>query len=332
MGHLISVIVPIYNTEKYLEMCIESIRNQTYKNLEIILVDDGSTDKSGQICDQYVQKDRRIKVIHKPNGGQSDARNVGIKNATGNFIGFVDSDDYINQNMFKRLYGNLMKYNADIAICNYEDVDENGNHMRYSKKIKKLEVRVLDKRQALYLLIEGKNIITTPWDKLYKIELFSDVEFPKERVMEDLATIYKLFNKAIKIVDDYRIGYYYVQRSRSTFHRVTVSLITNWIEAMHERYNDLITCVELKDILILDRLYWTLNIYKLFYALQEKNQKLEKMLNEEYKFYKKHYKVYGKRLNRNTRLKVEARILYWNSKMFKYYCFLLNIIKSIFKT
>ena len=120
-NNLISIIVPIYNVEKYLKKCIDSIINQTYKNLEIILVDDGSPDNCGKICDEYAKKDNRIKVIHKENGGVSSARNVGVENATGEYIGFVDSDDYIEKDMYEVLINNLKKENADISIIsNYE--------------------------------------------------------------------------------------------------------------------------------------------------------------------------------------------------------------------
>ena len=110
----ISVIVPVYNVEKYLTKCVDSIMNQTYKDLEIILVDDGSTDNSGKICDEYVKKDKRFKVIHKKNGGLSDARNVGIKNSTGEYLSFIDSDDYIDNDMIECLYNACIKNNADI--------------------------------------------------------------------------------------------------------------------------------------------------------------------------------------------------------------------------
>ena len=117
MNELISVIVPIYNVEKYLERCLDSIIKQTYKNLDIILVDDGSIDNSTKICDEYVKKDSRIKVIHKENGGLSDARNVGIDNSDGKYICFIDSDDYIELDMIENLYDGIVKNNANICCC-----------------------------------------------------------------------------------------------------------------------------------------------------------------------------------------------------------------------
>ena len=116
-GELITVIVPVYNVKDYLQQCVESICGQTYQNLEILLVDDGSTDGSGKICDELAKKDTRIKVIHKPNGGLSDARNAGLDVATGDYIGYVDSDDYIEPDMFEILLTNIEEHQADISCC-----------------------------------------------------------------------------------------------------------------------------------------------------------------------------------------------------------------------
>ena len=120
--HLISIIVPVYNVEKYIDKCIKSILEQTYKNLQIILIDDGSQDKSGQICDEYELQDNRIEVIHKKNGGLSDARNLGIKKARGEYIGFVDSDDYISKNMYEDMYKIIQEKDSDVCICNVYNV------------------------------------------------------------------------------------------------------------------------------------------------------------------------------------------------------------------
>ena len=148
---LISIVVPIYNTEKYLKRCIESILNQTYQNLEVILVNDGSLDKSGQICNEYAKRDKRIKVIHKENTGSAESRNIGIKYATGKLIGFVDSDDYIDKNMYEMLYKDLKKHDAEIAICNIQMVNEKFSKLKENKEE---PIRILDKKEALYSLIE----------------------------------------------------------------------------------------------------------------------------------------------------------------------------------
>ena len=124
---LISIIIPVYKVEKYLEKCIKSVLDQTYKNLQIILVDDGSPDNCGNICDNYAKIDNRIEVIHKENGGLSDARNVGLKKARGKYIGFVDSDDYVSNEMFENMYNTLVNNNADVSICNFYTVIDNKN-------------------------------------------------------------------------------------------------------------------------------------------------------------------------------------------------------------
>ena len=119
MSDKISIIVPIYNVKKYIQQCVESLINQTYKNLEIILIDDGSTDGCGELCDEFGKKDQRIHVIHKQNGGLSDARNKGIDVASGDYIGFVDSDDWISHNMYEKMLSSLKSVNADIAVCGW---------------------------------------------------------------------------------------------------------------------------------------------------------------------------------------------------------------------
>ena len=133
MEDLISVVVPIYNVEKYLKTCIETIIKQTYKNIEIILVNDGSTDNSLQICNEFKEKEKRIKVINKKNGGLSDARNIGLKKAKGKYICFIDSDDFINEKYIEELHSLIIKNNAQIAICSFENVNEFGESI-YKKE------------------------------------------------------------------------------------------------------------------------------------------------------------------------------------------------------
>ncbi|BCN29024.1 glycosyltransferase [Anaeromicropila herbilytica] len=205
-GDLITIIVPIYKVEDYLNKCIESIRKQTYQNIEIILVDDGSPDKCPQICDKYSEIDERIRVIHQVNGGLSSARNRGIDIAKGKFIGFVDSDDYIEPTMFERLYDGIQRYDCDIAICRH-----------YVEVKDKLLIDmppvdrecVYDSKIANQYLIEDKAIRSYAWDKLYKAELFHKIRFPVGRNYEDIATTYKLFDQAKVICQLQSYEYYY---------------------------------------------------------------------------------------------------------------------------
>lgn len=222
---LISIIVPVYNVEKYLGKCIDSILKQTYTNIEIILVDDGSTDNSGKICDSYAKKDKRLIVIHKENGGQSSARNLAIDVAKGDFIGFVDSDDFIINNMYEKLYSNLIKYNADISICSYTEVDESGNVNKPKWKKNENFYKIYNKEEALKELLIDKYITNHSWNKLYKKELFQDIRYPQGKVMEDLAIMYKLFEKSNKIIYENVDLYYYLQRKSSTMNSLSEKLI-----------------------------------------------------------------------------------------------------------
>lgn len=178
---MISIVVPVYNVEKYLNRCIESIINQTFNNIEIILVDDGSTDSSGNICDEYKKIDSRIKVIHKENGGLSDARNVGIENACGEWIGFVDSDDYIAENMYEQLYCLIRKYNADIAICGVKDIYE-GNAIIQNKKIEEF---ACSGKEALELTLKGKQLAGSICNKLIHKKWLYNLKFLKDKTYED---------------------------------------------------------------------------------------------------------------------------------------------------
>ena len=197
MDELISVIVPVYNVEKYLERCVKSIQNQTYKKLEIILVDDGSPDNCGKMCDEYAESDSRIRVIHKANGGLSDARNVGIEASKGDYLMFIDSDDWIDEKMVEVLYHTLNQYEADIAECSYrnlyadciiEETNCTGN------------VVTGDNIFALEAMLDWKYFKPNAWNKLYKRSVIGDVRYPKGKLHEDEYTTYKFMYNAKKLV------------------------------------------------------------------------------------------------------------------------------------
>ena len=208
---MISVIVPVYNVEKYLKKCVSSLCNQTYKNIEIILIDDGSTDSSGTICDNLKQTDKRIIVFHKINQGLSSARNAGIRLSSGNFIAFVDSDDYVASDMIELLYKNLVEYNADISACGYTMVYKNKN-VSISNNDKITVYKRIDALKKMFL----KNDIGMIFcNKLFKKKLFENIEFPLFQNFEDINTIYKVINKADSVVYDPTEKYYYIQREDS---------------------------------------------------------------------------------------------------------------------
>lgn len=208
----ISIIVPIYNVEIYLERCISSIVSQSYSNLEIILVDDGSLDQCPKICDVWAEKDKRIKVIHKKNGGLSDARNVGLKIASGKYIGFIDSDDYIASEMYEKLYQSMVNSNSDVSACSVMMVWENEKH---TQLLTSTINKILDRNQAQKALLDESDLKQPVWYKLYKAELIKDTLFEVGKQHEDVYWSYQVIGKAntISIID--YVGYYYVQRSSS---------------------------------------------------------------------------------------------------------------------
>lgn len=211
MKDLISVIVPVYNVEKYLNRCIESIVQQTYKNLEIILVDDGSPDNCPQICDEWAQKDPRIKVIHKKNGGLSDARNVGFQSACGKYICFVDSDDWIEVDFCEVLLSAIVEYDCDIAACGYRKTDvvkatrtDDGD----------MTVEILDSMQALQELIHERKIQQVVWNKMYKRAIIHTL-FEVGKYHEDEFWTYQIIDQCTNMVIINYIGYNYFQRPDS---------------------------------------------------------------------------------------------------------------------
>ena len=208
MSSKISIIVPVYNVEPYLKKCLNSLLAQTYRDLEIILVDDGSPDICGQICDDYASRDSRIRVIHKTNGGLSDARNAGLEIATGDYIGFVDSDDWIEPDMFEYLLDGLLKTNSNISICNVINSEDR------RAVIKKTPYKVYSREEALYELLSDR-MENYAWNKLYARSLWNDVRYPKGRNFEDVLTIYKTFMRADKIVQLPDAKYNYRIRSNS---------------------------------------------------------------------------------------------------------------------
>lgn len=193
---LISVIVPVYRVEPYIEKCIDSIVNQTYERLEIILVDDGSPDTCGEICDRYAKEDSRIRVIHKENGGLSDARNVGMERASGEYIAFIDSDDWIEPNMIEVLYRACVDSGARMACCGRFDANED-----YSKRkgICPNKDEVVSTEDMLNYMLSSNGTSCIACDKLYHKDLFLGVRFPKGKIYEDIPTVYKCVIRAEKI-------------------------------------------------------------------------------------------------------------------------------------
>lgn len=215
---LVSVIIPIYRAEKYVERCVDSILCQTYDNIEVILVDDGSPDNCPIICDNYKQIDNRIKVIHQINNGPAVARNNGIKNANGQFIAFVDSDDYVSRDYIKCLVEIAEKYNSEIVSCAYttNDGELELNSIPFG-------IKVFSPEDAIKTLMKEKILYTAPWGKIFKKNVLEDIRFPAELMHEDLAVIYRFFDNSNKIVHLSNKMYYYEENPDS----ITQSCFTN---------------------------------------------------------------------------------------------------------
>ena len=229
---LISIIIPVYKVEKYLEKCIESVLKQTYTNLQVILVDDGSPDNCGKICDEYAKKDSRIEIIHKVNGGLSDARNVGIAKAKGKYIGFVDSDDYIKEDMYEILINLIKEYDADVSICNLYDVIEGKEYIRNKEN----GIKEYNRIDILKEVLLDKNIQSYAWNKLYKKELFNEIKYPIGKKYEDIGTTFYIFEKCNKVVVTSEPEYYYLKRADSLVNNVTESTVLDYTEIIIQRY------------------------------------------------------------------------------------------------
>ena len=214
MHPCISVIVPVYKVEAYLKKCVDSILGQTYQNLEIILVDDGSPDNCGEICDEYAARDPRIKVIHKPNGGLSDARNAGLDVCTGEYIGFVDSDDWIEPHMYQRLYELIQQFNADMAFGGVADDVLQGNIVRTVKTSDYGETPFAeDNVAAMRRYFHGS---WAAWDKLYRAELFREIRYPVGEINEDEAIVLPLLDRCNAVCYTNEVFYHYVRRVDGT--------------------------------------------------------------------------------------------------------------------
>ena len=218
---LISVIVPVYNTEQYLPKCIKSILNQTYRNIELILVDDGSTDGSGKICDEYARMNSHVTAIHKENGGQASARNVGLDLAKGSIISFVDSDDFIETDMLECLYSQLQSSNNQISMCGRFNVNEETNSK--SEFFTLAHLNSWEKTEAIKRFLLSDKIDGSPCDKLIPKELIGSVRFPVGYICEDIPFIYEVLKKCDCVRHIGLPKYNYVQRNGSTSKPLEIS-------------------------------------------------------------------------------------------------------------
>lgn len=233
----ISIIVPVYKVERYLNKCIDSILGQTFKDFELILVNDGSPDHCGKICDDYAAIDPRVKVIHKENGGLSSARNAGLKIARGKYIAFVDSDDFIHLNMYEILHSNAMKHSADIVICDYLEVNEDEVISSYEINYQ-FEEEQYTNIEALNALYGNKGVkFVVVWNKLFKRRLFDNLEFEENKIHEDEFIAHQLLYKSSKITYLPLQLHYYIQRKSSITHARFNIKELDFIKSYKERVN-----------------------------------------------------------------------------------------------
>lgn len=279
----ISIIVPIYNVEKYLKKCIDSILEQTYSNIEVILVDDGSPDNCGKICDEYKKNDNRIIVIHKSNGGLSDARNVGISVATGDYIAFIDSDDYVDNNYISYLYNLLVLNNSDISIVMPYIVDEN---YIIKNKTRKEKIYNYNNVEALKIMLYQKKFETSAWGKLFKVDVIKNIEFPKGKIYEDLGTIYKYILNANKITFSTKKSYYYLQRSDSIMRGVYKSNDLDYVSNAKLLFDEMINIGDLDLIKAAKSRYLSAN-FSVLLKLKKRDKIVRKKLLDNIKKYEK---------------------------------------------
>ncbi len=283
---VISVIVAIYNIEAYLEKCIDSIVNQSYSKLEIILVNDGSTDSSGAICQSYAEKDSRIKVINKPNGGLSSARNTGLDCASGDYIAFVDGDDFLDQDMYEQMLKKLDEHQADIVECSYREI--------YEDCVKETtaglgDVLICNNYEALTWQLKWKYFLSVAWNKIYVRELWKDIRFPIGKYHEDEFITYQVFYKAKKLVFYDIVKYNYIKYRNSSITAGFTKKNIDKLEALQEKERFFIQASASSDFSKLLKIayYWVLfdTIIK-----AERNEIQDDRINEEIRRIKSNWK------------------------------------------
>lgn len=321
---LLTVIIPVYNVEDYLDRCIQSVVDQTYKKLEIILVDDGSTDGSLQICNQWAEEDSRIKVIHKRNGGLSSARNAGIAIATGDVYAFVDSDDFIEPDMYEVMIEALIRTKKDIACCG-RIVDLWGRREKQEFIIKR--EKVFSRNEAIKEVLLLQDIDVSACDKVYKKEVFKDIKYPEGKISEDAAIIFNILEKTNGIVHVGRAFYHYIFRKNS----ISKSCYT------HKNYDSYMNCVNTYEFI--NNFYPQLKQYARIYSTLVCGNLLESMYgdSESIKLYSEHYRQYKDTFKRGfvpmmvqkkIPIKVKIRLLFLYMGRYDAFVTLKNLRKQ----
>lgn len=288
--NLISIIIPIYNTKNYLDKCLSSVINQTYKNLEILLIINTDTDDFQTLCQKYKTLDSRIKILHVSNVSVGEARNIGLKHSTGNYISFIDSDDYINPDMIELLLKNIIKTNADIADIGFAKEFNN----QLEKKIFSDKIEVLNQTDALVELLKNQKLQSYVWNKLFKKEVWNNIWFSPDKMFEDIDIMYKLFLNVNTLVVIDSLKYIYVQRNTSIVHTHNSSFILDKLNVIIDRYNHLRNCYS-NQILFFNKYAIITNIIEIFITIV-----LEEY-NDIYNDFLSHYNLFLEIINEHEK-------------------------------
>ena len=296
---LISIIIPAYNIDAYISRCLDSILNQSYKNLEIIVVNDGSTDKTGEILDEYKERDSRIRIIHKGNTGVSDTRNTGIDVALGEYIGFVDGDDTIHPDMYHVLMDNALKYHADISHCGYQMVflDRKDDYHGTGK------LMVQDNYQGVYDLLEASLVEPGLWNKLYRRDLIGKYRLDKNvRINEDLLFNYEMFKRAkCSVFEDKMLYYYMVRPASASTQKLNRNKILDPIKVMKiimdSEQGECRKIAEKRYLYLLEK-----------FCIQDKKEIMSHISEAEYLNLKKEAKICLKETKKNDKINGKSRL------------------------
>ena len=224
---MVSIIIPVYNVQDYLARCVDSVLTQTYTDLEIILVDDGSIDISGDICDEYALHDARVRVIHKENGGLSDARNAGLDVARGNYVAFIDADDYVHPSFVELLLKTINETGAQIAVSTWQELKDGDKPRKV--KTKRPRCTILTQEEAISSVFYQKKLNHSACSRIFETQLFNNLRFPEGMLYEDLAIIYPLLCKVEKVALINTPMYYYMHRQGSLLHASTRKYYNNYV-------------------------------------------------------------------------------------------------------
>ena len=311
----VSIIVPVYNVEKYLERCIHSLLKQTYTNLEIILIDDGSTDESINICEKYLRIDDRIVLYKKKNGGQSSARNYGLDKMTGKFVMFVDSDDWIHEKTVETLLDYLLDEDADIACCGITLTD--GEKIFDSMFKNEERIRVFNNEKAMAMLLKNDGTSSNVVARIYKETIFDNLRFEEGRAFEDAAISYKFFSIAKKIVFLDEPFYFYFQRSGSTMGRRDLKIRLDEIDAADGRYKYIKKYYkkEITEIAFAEYVYDLVHVRQCFIRDGYNDKHIKRFINYVNKEKRENKYRYNRYLS--NRKKIEAFLMFYLLPIFK---------------